>query len=242
MTLSLDQSVLAALRRLGVARLTHFTPARNLPHILHDRALRSVEEMAEDVRAAYVATDPDRYDGHSDKISCSLQYPNAYYFRKARERPVALNYPDWACLLLDPSLAARPGTQFCPRNASYGCGSLLAPGAEGLLACYAERVAGSGDVYYDRGPRHDPGSPTDVQAEVLVPAPIPLSHVQAVVLPSAQHVRQERARLRRLQLDPDAVTWVVSAGLFRVPSVVAAVRTGSAILETPWTDTLGTSP
>ena len=42
------------------------------------------------------------------------------------------------------------------------------PGVVGLNACYAPSVRGQGGQTRTRGLQHDPGSPTDVQAEVLV--------------------------------------------------------------------------
>lgn len=65
--------VVAALAALPLARLTHFTPALNLPSIFADRQLRSVKDLSGDVRACYRATDLQRLDGYPDKVCCSLQ-------------------------------------------------------------------------------------------------------------------------------------------------------------------------
>ena len=46
-----DSQVAAALATLPLARLTHFTPAMNLPSVLGDRELRSVGDLRADVRS-----------------------------------------------------------------------------------------------------------------------------------------------------------------------------------------------
>lgn len=106
MTAPVNANVAAALAAWPLARLTHFTPALNLPNIVADHQLRSVKNLAEDVRACYRATDLQRLDGYPDKVCCSLQYPNGFYFDIAKRRPDVINYPDWVCLLLDKYVAA----------------------------------------------------------------------------------------------------------------------------------------
>jgi hypothetical protein len=125
-----DVQVAAAVVALPLARLTHFTPALNLPSILANRQLRSVKDLTEDVRACYRATDLRRLDGYPDKVCCSLQYPNGFYFDIAQRNSDVVNYPDWVCLLLDKTVAAAQGTLFCARNASAAAARPV-PGAAG---------------------------------------------------------------------------------------------------------------
>src|SRR5690348_15643795 len=99
MTGPVNIEVAAALAALPLARLAHFTPALNLPSIFADRQLRSVKDLCADVRACYRATDLRRLDGYRDKVCCSLQYPNGFYFAIARRNADGVNYPDWVCLL-----------------------------------------------------------------------------------------------------------------------------------------------
>lgn len=229
-----ELAVHAFLMARGVSRLTHFTASRNLFHIFRDRSLRSSSEMKDDPSATFAPTDPERLDGHPDKISCSVQYPNVFYLNRAKARPEARNYPDWACLLLAPEIAARPGTLFSYRNASAGYGAHVRPGLAGLSACYEQQVQGAFNRTYARGPRHQPCCPTDVQAEVLVPGRIPLSSVLAIAMPSDALVVQERGRLQLLGYSPDTVEWIVSPGLFETGQITDAVQRGHAILERPF--------
>lgn len=230
---SFSDDVLGALGKLGVSRLAHFTPARNLPNILSDRELRSVRDMRNDPRAAYAVTDPERYDGHPDKISCSFEFPNVFYLKQAKAKSAAINYPNWACFLLRSEAAAVVGTLFCRRNASYGGGSLLVPGVSGLLTCFALEVLGTGGTYR-RGSSHCRGAATDVQAEILIPGPISLSLVTAIVLPTEEHVVEERGRLSRLGVDADEVRWIVCEGMFDPHAVTRAVREGHSLNERVW--------
>lgn len=234
MTESVDLEVAAALTSLPLARLTHFTPAMNLPHIFADGQIRSVKDLSEDLRACYRATDLQRLDGYPDKVCCSLQYPNGFYFDIARRKSDMINYPDWVLLLLDKSIAAAQGTLFCPRNAAAAAGQVV-PGVRGLRACYAQSVVGQGGRTYVRGPQHDPGSPTDVQAEVLVIAPVPLSAVRAIVFPTEAAARQEHGRLERLgTLPPNEMQWMVSPGMFQKWTIANAVQSSRYFPERFW--------
>lgn len=233
MTGPLDPAVAAELADMELARLTHFTPARNLPHILRDGQLRSVADLAQDVRACYNITDLQRLDGRPDRVCCSFQYPNGFYFAKAQGKAGSVNYPDWVCIILDKMVAATSDTLFCPRNAAASAGSTVRPGVEGLRACYAKTVIGQ--QVYTRGPNHDPASPTDVQAEILVVAPVPLSAIRAIVFPSDAAAAEEYGRLDRFGLvPPDGVEYVISPGMFDKWAITRAVQNSQNFSETSW--------
>lgn len=226
--------VAAALPALPFTRLTHFTPSLNLPNIVADGELRSVKALKDDVRACYRATDLQRLDGFPDKVCCSIQYPNGYYFDIARRRHDVINYPDWVCLLLDKGLVTTEGTLFSPRNAA-AAGKRPVPGAAGLQACYAPSVPGQGGQMRTRGPRHDPRCPTDVQAEVLATAPVPLSAIHGVVFPTAAAAEEEYGRLDRFgTLPPDEVQWIISPSMFDKIAITNAVRFGHGFAEAVW--------
>lgn len=240
MTGPVDLEIAVALAALPLARLAHFTPALNLPSIVADGQLRSVKDLSRDVRACYRATDLRRLDGYPDKVCCSLQYPNGFYFDIARRDAAAVNYPNWVCLLLDKVVAAAEGTLFCPRNAAAADAHAV-PGAVGLSACYAPSVRGQGGRVRSRGPQHDPGSPTDVQAEVLVTAPVPLTAIHGIVFPSEAAAVEEYGRLDRFGLlPPNSVRWVVSPDMFDRWAITAAVQSSRYFPEMIWSPS--TSP
>lgn len=186
-------SVRDAISVVGVTRLAHFTPSKNLPHIISDQMIRSSKDLADNAPEYFDPTDRLRFDQRPDKLCCSMQFPNGYYLAQARSKPEFTNFPDWACLLLDVALLERPGTLFSPCNAATVSGAYLKPGGDALLACYAP-VSKPGN--WTRGASHQKGAPTDVQAEVLVPAPVELSHLEAIVVPTEEAVENELGRLR----------------------------------------------
>lgn len=219
-----DADILAYLNTRGVSRLVHFTQSRNLPSILADGELRDVASMRSDPFRTFAASDDVRADGHPDKLSFSIEYPNAYYLRDARQR--THGFPDWIALLLQPHIAAKAGALFSPYNAANG-GAPRVTGRTGVEACYAPTIRYARVVH--RALTHDPRCPTDIQAEVLIPGPIPLSDVIGIVVESAEDAHLERDRLTHLHHDPDRLKWLVSPGLFQIPQVFRAVRQDQGI-------------
>lgn len=218
----------------GVSRLCHFTPSRNLPHIFRDGQIRATQDLDYDVRAVYNPTDLARLDGHRDRICCTIQYPNAYYWAQAKDQGEARLFPDWVVILLNPDIAADPGTLFCTGNAARQYGATARPGSDGLLAAYAPSVVGSGGRTFSRGPSHLPACPTDLQAEVLVPGPVPMSSVSAIVVGTSEQAETEVARLTQLSLPTDRVAWVVAPLFFQRYQLASAIQRGVTPAETKW--------
>jgi hypothetical protein len=230
-----DVQVSNALAERGVTRLVHFTAARNLPRILVDQQLRSAADLLSEDFVLHAHTDSGRYDGHPEKISCSIEFPNVHYLKQAQAREIT--FPDWLYILLDPAIAAQEGSLFAAANAARNDVRLVG-GRTGIDACYAARIVTSSRVI-SRSTTHNEASPTDMQSEVLVPAPIPLSAVLGIVMPSDEAARAERDRMRYLHHDPDVVPWIVSPGMFDVGSVRAAVRDSQRIFEHRYADSEG---
>jgi hypothetical protein len=226
----LDPAVLDELQQRGVRHLTHFSASRNLPHILAEGGLLSVDALRE-ANISYEPTDPSRFDKRTDAICCNIDLPNTRYFQVAKGKINAYNFPDWVILLLKPALAARPGTGFAPGNAARKSGREIRSGAEALADLWADEAAEA-----RRRPGHRTASPTNTQAEVLIPGRIDLADILAVVLPSAVRVREERARLHQLGHDPDRLTWRISRGMFLSDTVTSAIHTGSKVGMATWTD------
>jgi hypothetical protein len=220
MTLTIRELV----ERRQISRLCHFTPSRNLAHIVASKeGVLASRHLEEGERALFNPTDRDRLDGYRDYVCCSVQYPNGWYFRKARQRETL--FRDWVVLLLDPRYLWLPGTRFCPRNAAAACGDLIRAGPEAFEALFAQVVDGMRTFY--RGPRHPEFLPTDEQAEVLIPDRVGLSDLQSVVVRDHSQARAEASRLRLMDLhvprfvvvpeffDPDALSRQLRAG--RIP-------------------------
>lgn len=209
-------------RARGVTRLVHFTSGRNVPHIIDRGALEPVEQLRES-RVHHTVTDHERYDGYLDRTCCSIEYPNLYYLRVARNRSTAKAYPDWVALLLSVDLLDRPGVLLSPRNAAAGTAQ---PASERIFrSLYAVSVVGQ--QRFQRGEHHLRSVPTDLQAEVLIPDRIALSDIGGLLLPDPQSLRDLRANLRQIGRTPPAHwQWRTSPAAFDADRLRRCVHGG----------------
>ena len=218
-------SIQANAMRRGITRLCHFTPSRNLGHIAEDRAgILASKHLWEDEKAVFNPTDLKRLDGYPDYVCCSIQYPNAWYFRKARSREPL--FRDWVILLIKPHYLWYAGAKFCPCNAAAEYGRLVDEGAEAFEALFADTVEGTHTYRRDR--RHPTFLPTDEQAEVLIPDHIRRGDVIGIAVRDDAQAKREVARLKLLGqslspilivpefFDPNKLSQLLRAG--RVPA------------------------
>lgn len=221
----------AALSALAVTRIVHFTPVMNLLPIFRDGLLRSSKDLAENAPTQFSPTDRARYDAHPDYLCCSFEYPNAYYQDFASKKAEFANYPAWVCLILDIALVLRPGTLFSACNAAKSYGAHLKEGGQALLDCWASPTA---PANVHRKPRHNPAVPTDLQTEVLIPGPIPLSAVSAIVTPSPEQAREQFGFLHRQKLNPSQVEWRYAPLFYSRYDLRDAIWYNHSIPETVW--------
>ena len=218
-------------RRRRISRLCHFTPSRNLAHILaSEEGILASIRLEADERDLFNPTDRDRLDGYRDHVCCSVQYPNGWYFRKAREREIL--FPDWVVLLLDPRYLWQPGTKFCPRNAAAAQGGLIREGPDAFEALFASVVEGART--YHRGPGHPSFLPTDEQAEVLIPDRVRLSDLKGVAVRDDSQARREASRLRHM--DAPFPRFVVAPEFFDPSALSRQLRAGSVPRERVYDD------
>lgn len=184
-------------KKRGITRLCHFTPSRNLVHIASGRqGILASRHLSEDRAEIFNPTDIERWDGFPDHVCCSIQYPNAWYFSKARLNETL--FRDWVVLLIDAKYLWRPGTKFSPINAASREASIAA-GAEGFEALFEESVEGV--RRFRRRPKRPAFLPTDQQAEVLVPDSISMQDISGVALVDAEQAAREVTRLTLLSLE-----------------------------------------
>jgi hypothetical protein len=192
------EDICKSCKRKGITRLCHFTPSRNLVHIATDpRGLLSSRHLGVDERAVFNPTDIERLDGYTDHICCSIQYPNAWYFKKAREKDRI--FSDWVVLLIKPYHLWMHGTKFCPRNAAACYGGQVGVGAEAFEAIFAPRVSGAYDKTFTRSSTHPTWLPTDDQAEVLIPDQVAREDVIGIAVMDESQAKREIARLEQLK-------------------------------------------
>ena len=188
------KGIQARAQQQGITRLCHFTPSRNLAHIASDtRGILATRHLEDDEAAILNPTDKVRLDGYRDHVCCSIQYPNAWYFRKARADETL--FLDWVVLLIDPRHLWREDTKFCPRNAAAEYGRGVRGGVAGFDSLFAGRVEGSRSRVYRRGPGHPDFLPTDEQAEVLIRDRVGRSDVAGVAVRDESQAAREQSRL-----------------------------------------------
>ena len=213
----------------GITRLCHFTESRNLAYMHAGfEAILPTAALLKTYRALFNPTDRQRFDGHVDKISCSIEYPNVWYFEKARaNQPI---FPDWVVLLIEPSQLWAPTTVFSPCNASRDSGAHVGSSDAAFKGLFASEVF-TGQT---RRAKHLPCSPTDDQAEVLVCGPVLLSSLLGVGVFDEAQARREFARLKQLGYDPTRFRWIIAPHFFQKYQLSGAIRRGERPVEKPW--------
>ena len=197
MTKTID-TIRAQVKRRGITRLCHFTPSRNLAHIATDsKGILASIHLEWNEKAVFNPTDIERLDGYPDHVCCSVQYPNAWYFKRARGQDSL--FLDWVVLLINPRYLWRTGTKFCHRNAASEYGKLVKEGTQGFTALFAETVQGS--RIFRRGSRYPAFLSTDEQAEVLVPDLIQQEDVIGIAVQDDDQAKREELRLKLLGWD-----------------------------------------
>lgn len=212
----------------GITRLCHFTPSRNLAHIIaNQQGVLASRHLESDERAIFNPTDVNRYDGFPDHVCCSIQYPNAWYFKRARGNERL--FQDWVILLIKPDHLWMDGAKFCPRNAAAHMGRDVAEGPGMFEKLFAANVDGAQGRTYSRGPSHPTWLPTDEQAEVLIPDRIALADVLGVAAMSRSQGKTEIARLR--QLNQRVPPFLIAPHFYNPQMLSNTLRTGGMPAE-----------
>jgi hypothetical protein len=214
-------------RERGITRLCHFTPSRNLGHIARgDMGLLSTAKLEADERRLFNATDLRRFDGRKTHISCSVEYPNAWYFDIAAANEHLFH--DWVVLAVEPDPLWDDVTLFCPNNAAKSYGAGLMAGYAAFSAMFADHVG-----KYRRGAKAL-WCPTDEQAEVMVKDQIPLVLIKAVIVRDVGQAKREAVRLEMLKIKPESFTWLVAPVLFRKWELSSYLQSGRRPSEELW--------
>lgn len=220
----------------GITRLCHLTPTRNFVHIAAEGGgLRSVTQLGTDELAVFQQQDPNRWDGHRDHISCSIQYPNAWYLRHKKVAfGEAANFPDWTMLGIDPRHLLREDTLFCPQNAASSGGAGLCAGLAGFEALYEEEMTDGQGRTFRRSARRISACPTNDQAEAMIYRQIPLADITTIFVPDAAQASRQYVQLEQIGVDPTRFHYVIAPNLFDAKLLSAEMREGSAPSEIEW--------
>lgn len=219
----------------GISRLAHFTPLRNLVHIAtDDEGLRSTLSLESDERAAFNQQDLERLDGFPDHISCAIQYPNAYYFRKKKKnaRGIERIFPNWVCLLIEPHHLWQETTLLCPHNAAGWNGIDVAAGVEHFKSMFAPEVEAP-QATWKRGQQLS-CCPTDAQAEVLVHRRVPLDDIQAVAVEAFSQAADTYEILKQLSAPVESLPFLVCPEFYEPTGLASSLAGGRMPVEAPW--------
>jgi hypothetical protein len=161
------------------------------------------KEVLEQRKIRYVDNDKYRFDSSLDAVCLSISHPNNKMFYKLRKHLEC----DWVVLEIRPDILWTHNCTFYPTNAASSEMTDLDDddvcGLAGLEALFVKE---------NRRDALREQEPTDVQAEVLVFDPIPLSMIRSVVFPSEDCLRKYAS--------------VVPNGLSRVDASLFSYRDG----------------
>jgi hypothetical protein len=82
------------------------------------------------------------------------------------------------------------------------------------------------------------GAATDLQAEALIPGPIPASAVTGIVVADSATAREHYAVLARYGHAPERFQWIVAPIFFDRDRLSSRIRSGGTIEETLWSPSL----
>lgn len=217
----------------GIQRLCHFTPSRNLIHIASGEVgILATKHLQDGEREVFTPTDLQRLDGHTEYISCSIEYPNVWYFDKAKLKEVL--FKDWVILFIKNQYLWANGTLFCPRNASAKHGSNVCEGYKGFKRLFVKKVEGAYGRTYGRADKHLVCSPTDDQAEVLVVDKIVSSDILAIAVLSESQAKNEITRFKYAGVQGNKFKFVIAPDLFKKDKLSNRIRNGIRPKETLW--------
>ena len=232
----MNDEVRREVERRGITRLCHLTPLRNLVHIATGDGLLSTAQLSGSDRQVFNQQDLARLDGHPDHISCSIEFPNAWYMRQRRRAALGAErlFLDWVCVCIESHHLWRDDTLFCPRNAAAVGGRLVSGGIGAFRSLYAEEVEGAGGKTFARGAERDPACPTDDQAEVLVYRRIPLDDVQQIVVSDESQAKRTFVGLEQLGVPVDRFSYVICPEFFQPHVLSGLLARGMRPAETDW--------
>ena len=179
----------------GVTRLCHFTKLKDLTHIFSSGAICATASLDKDIKDQ---KDSGRYDGKTDYVCCSVEYPNTWYLTKAQARDTDLIFKEWVVICIDLAILDTRQTKFSPCNAATGYGQHIFDDTT-----YLSRLYATPNVLGRRRTINMLSScPTDDQAEVLIKDDIPCHYFAGFVTGSDELAERVYAMLKLYDMPP----------------------------------------
>jgi hypothetical protein len=160
----------------GATRLCHFTKVQSLTHILlNEDGILATEFIPNDIKQQ---NDLNRMDNAEDYVSCSLQYPNCWYWEKAKKRDADIIFKEWVVLTIDLGILKNKPFKYCKCNAAKGSGTYIRDDLTAISELFGEPTVQS------KYRTHNMLSccPSDDQAEIMVYKNIPISYVNGIIV------------------------------------------------------------
>ena len=211
------------IRKRRITRLCHFTKTSKLLHILSSEegilATHFLDVSQEDI---LTRNDQSRFDGHTEYISCSVEYPNTWYLNRIKNSD--LLFKDWVIVFINPDIMCNPQTKFCHRNAAAGSGAYIKTGLDGFKGMFESSVFGQTRI--NRTSKMLSCCPTDGQAEVLVYKKIPRSKILSVAVSTVERARITDIMVKHIEGAP-LIKWIIAPDLFNT-NWNSLVKSGNA--------------
>jgi len=176
----------------GATRLCHFTKVRSLAHILmSEDGIIATEFIPDGVKQQ---NDLDRLDNAKDFVSCSLQYPNCWYWEKAKERDVDVIFKEWVVLTIDLEILKDKQFKYCNCNASKESGIYIRDNLSEIRDIFGEPTI----QFKYRTKNMLRCCPSDDQAEIMVYKNIPICYMNGIIVGNNENADNIAAILKTI--------------------------------------------
>lgn len=160
----------------GATRLCHFTKVKSLTHILtSEDGILATNFIPIDYKQQ---NDLERLDNSEDYVSCSLQYPNCWFWRIVKGRDADAIFREWVVLTIDLRILEDKAFKFCACNAAKGMGIYIQSDLEKISSLFGEPTIQN----RYRTPNMLNSCPSDDQAEIMIYKNIPISFVNGIIV------------------------------------------------------------
>lgn len=190
----------------GVTRLCHFTKLQSLTHIItSEEGILASNSIRQDIKNV---TDTARYDGELDFVCCSVQYPNSWFLRKAKQNNSDEIFAEWVVIYIDLRILQYKTAKFCPCNASTARGRYINEDMRKI-----ESIFNYSTRNRVRTIKMLSCCPTDDQAEILIEYNIPRESIIGIATGNEDSAKRVYAMLKMYDLEfipvyiaPDVLT------------------------------------
>ena len=195
--------------RHEVTRLCHFTKLQSLAHILSSPdGIMATSRINKDILNQ---VDNVRADGQKDYVCCSIEYPNSWYLRHAKDRNEDEIFKEWAIIYINTAIVNIRDIKVCECNAAKENGRYICPGNDhNIERLFATKV---NSFSYYRKDRMLSSCPTNAQTEILIKDGIPREYIKGIVVGNTEIAEMVYAMRKTLGVEtidifiaPDVVT------------------------------------